>query len=156
VNFPFICSNIPPAPVYGVYITQLIRYSRACGSFQDFLGRWLLLKRRLLNQGFLLVKLKSSLRKFYGGHHDLVDRYRISVSQKNPSVLNTSRSFPHSCLITEFVTRLARRVPHVGHKLLTLPEYLSSPWMLWGLYYLIVCFLCNVLYIIVCSFVCFF
>jgi len=35
---------------------------------------------KLLDQGFLLVKLKSSLRKFYG-RHDLVDRYGISVSQ---------------------------------------------------------------------------
>jgi hypothetical protein len=33
VNFPFICSNIPTAPAYVVYIFQLIRYSRACGSF---------------------------------------------------------------------------------------------------------------------------
>jgi hypothetical protein len=39
VNFPFICSNIPAAPAYGVYISQLIRYSRACGSYQDFLDR---------------------------------------------------------------------------------------------------------------------
>ena len=31
VNFPFICSNIP---AYGVYISQLIGYSRACGSHQ--------------------------------------------------------------------------------------------------------------------------
>ena len=31
VNFPFICSNIPAAPAYAVYISQLIRYSRACG-----------------------------------------------------------------------------------------------------------------------------
>ena len=38
VNFPFICSNIPTAPVYGVYISQMIRYSRACGSYQDFLN----------------------------------------------------------------------------------------------------------------------
>ena len=30
VNFPFICSNIPAAPVYGVYISELIRYSRGC------------------------------------------------------------------------------------------------------------------------------
>jgi hypothetical protein len=66
VNFTFICSNIPAAPAYGVYISQLIRYSRACGSYQDFLDRGLLLTRKLLNQGFLLVKLKSSLRKFYG------------------------------------------------------------------------------------------
>jgi hypothetical protein len=81
VNFPFICSNIPAAPAYGVDISQLIRYSRACGSYQDFLDRGLLLTRKLLNQGILLVKLKSSLRKFYGRHHDLVDRYGISVSQ---------------------------------------------------------------------------
>jgi hypothetical protein len=81
VNFPFICSNIPAAPAYGVYISQMIRYSRACGSYQDFLDRWLLLTRKPLNQGFHLVKLKSSFRKFYGRHHDLVDRYGISVSQ---------------------------------------------------------------------------
>ena len=30
VNFPFICSNIPAASAYGVYIAQLIRYSRSC------------------------------------------------------------------------------------------------------------------------------
>jgi hypothetical protein len=41
--------------------------------------------------------------------------------------LNTSRSFPHSRLITGFVTRLTRRVPLVELKLLTLPEHLSSP-----------------------------
>ena len=35
----------------------------------------------LLNQVFLLLKLKASLRKFYDRHHDLVDRYGISVSR---------------------------------------------------------------------------
>ena len=29
VKFPFICSNIPAALAYGVYISQIIRYSRA-------------------------------------------------------------------------------------------------------------------------------
>jgi hypothetical protein len=81
VNFPFVCGNIPAAHAYGVYLSQMIRYSRACGSYQDFLERGLLLTMKLLNQGFLLVMLKSSLRKFYGCHHDLVDRYGISVSQ---------------------------------------------------------------------------
>ena len=33
VYFPFICNNIPAAPACGVYISQLIRYSRACGSY---------------------------------------------------------------------------------------------------------------------------
>ena len=44
-----------------------------------------------------------------------------------PIVVKTSRSFPHSRLITGFVTRLTRRVPLVEQELLTLPEHLSSP-----------------------------
>ena len=59
----------------------MIRYSIACGSYQDFLDRGLLLTMKLLNQGFFLAKLKSSLRKFYGRHPDLDDRCGISVSQ---------------------------------------------------------------------------
>jgi hypothetical protein len=67
------------------YISQMIRYSRACGSYQDFLDRGLLLTRKLLNQGFLLVKMKSSLRKFY-----LVDRFGISVSQMTTDMFHLS------------------------------------------------------------------
>jgi hypothetical protein len=51
VSFPFICCNIP-APAYGVYISQLIQYSKACGFYHDFLDRGL-----LLNHWFLAVKL---------------------------------------------------------------------------------------------------
>ena len=130
VNFPFICSNMPAAHAYGVYISQLIRYSRACSSYQDFLDRGLLLARKLLNQRFLLVKLKSSLRKFYSRHHDLVDRYGISVTNDHgyvPLVISTSRSFPRSWLITGFVTRLTRRVSLVEQELATLSEHTSSP-----------------------------
>ena len=39
VNFPFIYSNIPAAPAYGAYISQLVRYSRACGACQDYLDK---------------------------------------------------------------------------------------------------------------------
>ena len=44
-----------------------------------------------------------------------------------PLVVKTSRSLPHSRLITGFVTRLTRRVPLVEQELLTLQEHLSSP-----------------------------
>ena len=64
VNFPLICSNIPALPAYEVNISQLIWHSRACGSYYDFLDRGLPLTRKLLNQGFLVVKLKSLLRTF--------------------------------------------------------------------------------------------
>jgi hypothetical protein len=42
-------------------------------------------------------------------------------------LLNTSRSFPCSWLITGFVTRLTRRVSLVEQELPTLPQHLSSP-----------------------------
>jgi hypothetical protein len=90
INFPFICSNIPAAPAYGVYISQLIRYSRTYGSCQDFIDRGLLLTRKLLNQGFILVKLKSSIQTFYGRHYDFVERYEISVSQMITDMFHSS------------------------------------------------------------------
>jgi hypothetical protein len=68
----------------------MIRYSGACCSYQDFLDRGLLLRWKLLNQWFPLVKLKSSLRKLYGQHLDLVDRYGISVSQMTTDMFHLS------------------------------------------------------------------
>jgi hypothetical protein len=44
-----------------------------------------------------------------------------------PLVVSTSRSFPHSWLITGFVTIVTRRVLLVENKLCILPEYPSSP-----------------------------
>ena len=39
VNFLFPSSNIPSAPAYGVYVSQLIRYARTCSNYQDFIER---------------------------------------------------------------------------------------------------------------------
>jgi hypothetical protein len=35
INFPNMCSNIPASPAYGIYISQLIRYARACSNYSD-------------------------------------------------------------------------------------------------------------------------
>jgi hypothetical protein len=98
---------------YGVYISQMIRYSRAYSFYHDFLDRGLLLTRKLLNQEFLLVKLKSSLRKFYGRHYDLINRYD-NLCHKWSQICSTCRKhFPpilHAWRITGFVTRVAWRV----------------------------------------------
>ena len=51
-NFPFLSSNIPSAPAYGVYVSQLIRYARACSNYQDFMERGKVLTTRLLSQGY--------------------------------------------------------------------------------------------------------
>jgi hypothetical protein len=38
VNFPFIHCTIPASHAIGVYISQMIGYSRACGSYHYFLA----------------------------------------------------------------------------------------------------------------------
>ena len=38
-NFPFLSNNFPSSPAYGVYISQLIRYARACSSYKCFILR---------------------------------------------------------------------------------------------------------------------
>ena len=86
MNFPFICSNIATPPAYGVFISQMIRYSRACGSYQDFLDRGLMLTRMLLNQGFLLV-----------------DSYGISVSQMTTDMFYLSQTLPGPFLIHDLL-----------------------------------------------------
>ena len=72
VNCPFLCSNIPLSPAYGVYISQLIRYARACYAYEDFLKRGQLLIKKLMLQGYNESRLKSSFRKFYGRYNDLI------------------------------------------------------------------------------------
>jgi hypothetical protein len=64
-----------------------------------------------------------------------------------PLVVNTSRSFPHSRLITGFVTMSTRRAPLVEQELPTLSEHLSSPLVFSGIpvtrsLVLYVCFVC--------------
>ena len=53
------------------------------GSYNYFLDRELLLKRKLLNQGFVVIKLNQSLRMVYGRDHDLVNRYGIYIYMRH-------------------------------------------------------------------------
>jgi hypothetical protein len=56
--------------------------------------------------GFLLVKLKSSLEKDYGRHHDSVDRYGISVSQMTTDMFHLSQTVPGLFLIHDLLPGL--------------------------------------------------
>ena len=80
-NFTFLSSNIPASPVYGVFISQLIRYARACSSYGCFILRATRLKNKLLEQGCVKERLKSSLKKFYGRHGDLIKQYEVPLSR---------------------------------------------------------------------------
>ena len=81
VNFPYniMSSNIPANPTYGVYISQLIRISRICDSFQSFVIRHRLLTERLIKQGFWYSKLCKYFKKFVRRYYALFSKYGVSV-----------------------------------------------------------------------------
>ena len=82
-NFPFLSSNIPSSPAYGVFISQRIRYVRVCSSYKWFIMRAARLSCKLHGQGYFRERLKSSLRKLYvyGRYGDLVKHYEVPLSQ---------------------------------------------------------------------------
>ena len=80
VNFPYLSSNMPSGPSYGVYISQLIRYARCCSHYDDFRYRHKCLVDRLLSQGYIALRLEKSFKKFYGRYQDLIEKYQRSVN----------------------------------------------------------------------------
>ena len=79
VNFPFMSINIPSAPAYGVYASQLIRYACCCSNYSDFVLRHSSLVTILLSQGYKVNHLSNTFKKFYGRHTDLVGQYKKNV-----------------------------------------------------------------------------
>ena len=47
-NFLFLSGNIPSSPAFGVFISQIIRYARACSSYECFILRAMRLSNKLL------------------------------------------------------------------------------------------------------------
>ena len=77
-KFPFLSSNIPSSPAYGIFISQLIRYDRACTAYECYILRARRLSSKLLKQGYLVERLKSSFRKFYGRYGILFSNMKFN------------------------------------------------------------------------------
>ena len=106
VSVPYICNTVPAAPAFGIF--QLVRYSRAGGSYYYSIDRVLLLTGQLVKQGFILVRFKSWLRKDYGLHHVLGQPLRnICVINYHRYVLSSSMTYD---LSPGFVARVTRQV----------------------------------------------
>ena len=75
-NFPFLGSNIPSSPAYGVFISQLIRYAKACSSYECFILRAARLSSKLLRQGYVMERTfeivpQEVLWSIWGSHQTL-------------------------------------------------------------------------------------
>ena len=60
--FPFLDGDVPLAPSYGVYISQLVRFVRICSDVDE---RNLAITCKLLQQGYRFHKIVSTFGKFY-------------------------------------------------------------------------------------------
>ena len=108
-TFPHLCRNILFTSRIEIYFIFYIHKSSYWSfltstyyNYNDFLDREWLLTRKILIKGFLMLMLKSSLRKFSSHHYVLVDRHRMSMSHIHeyvPFVVITIWSFSHSWLI---------------------------------------------------------
>lgn len=78
VNYPFLDGDVPLAPSYGVYISQLVRFARVCNNVSDFNERNLFISGKLLHQGFRYHKLVKTFTKFYYRYEDLVFKYNTT------------------------------------------------------------------------------
>ena len=96
--------------IYGVYISQLIRYARCCSHYDDFRYHHKCLVDRLLSQGYKALRLEKSFKKFYGRYQDLIEKYQRSVnamvSDSFPGqfLFNMLQEFSRFCYLHGFVT----------------------------------------------------
>ena len=88
VNFPYLSSNIPSGPAYGVYISQLVRIGRICSNYTQFTWRHYKLQftwrhykltQRLIHQGFRYSTLCIAFRKFARKYTQVLEKYGWSI-----------------------------------------------------------------------------
>ena len=79
VNYPFLDGDVPRSTSYGVYISQLIRFARACSLVEEFNSRNLLITDKLLKQGYRFHKLRKTFSKFYHRNSLLIGKYNCNL-----------------------------------------------------------------------------
>ena len=79
INIPYLSSNIPSGPAYGVYISQLVRIGRICSNYTQFARRHYKLTQRLIHQGFRYSALCIAFRKFAKKYTQVLEKYGYSI-----------------------------------------------------------------------------
>ena len=88
IDSPFMDSNIPATPAYGVYVSQLVRYARICTAKADFMHRLRSPSSRLKQQGFKSSLLVKSVKKFFKHHRTTVVKYNVTLWELRSAVLD--------------------------------------------------------------------
>ena len=81
VSFPFLHGGVPRRTSDGVYISQLIRFTRASSNLSDFNCRNKALIAKTFGQGYRYFKLLKAFSKFYCRQRALVEKYNVSLKR---------------------------------------------------------------------------
>ena len=65
--------------MYGVYISQFIRFARVSSHVDGLNTRNKVLTAKLFRQGYRYHKLRKAISKFYRRHFDLVSKYNVGL-----------------------------------------------------------------------------
>ena len=88
------------------FISQLIRYARACSSYECFILRAVRLSKKPYRQGYVKERLKSSLMKFYGRYGDLTKQYEVPLSRMLHDILEDDHLQWHPPLMRHYTNFL--------------------------------------------------
>ena len=69
VNFALLDSDVPRRASYGVYNSQLIRFTRVCNHVADFNAR----------NKYLTAKLRKTFSKLYRRHFELISKLNVRL-----------------------------------------------------------------------------
>ena len=92
INFPWLDGDVPRLPSYGIYISQLVRFARACTNVNDFHHKNRQITEKLIHQGYRHHKLIKMFWKFYKNYQSLLVKFGalsvreyVSSGISNPS-----------------------------------------------------------------------
>ena len=77
-NFPIMSSNILFDRTHGIIISQLLRYSKVCIKYNDFINVTQILINKLTNQYFNIQILKTQTSNFYDKYYHMIQKYNCT------------------------------------------------------------------------------
>ena len=112
VNCPYLSSNIPESPAYGVFVSQLIRYARGCSKYEDFLFRGSILVSNYWSRDIIHV----NFRVLFGNSMVVIQTLFTNLTPLCWRVCSPTVTYDWFPVIWG----KSWRVPHMGQKVLTL------------------------------------
>ena len=77
-NFPIMSSNILFKRTHGIVISQMLRHSKVCIHYNDFISKCNILIYKLTDQHFDSILLKKNVSYFYDEYYHMIELYECS------------------------------------------------------------------------------